>query len=389
MESARCAGVERGEGLEMKFKQMQSDLQKALHVVASVVPSKSTLPILETVLIDASPEGRLTLTATDLDISVRTQSSAEVSEAGKIAVSARRLFDIVRELPEQEITLSGSETHLELTGARGRYRFVGAPVEDFPELPDISTDKQVTFAPLKLEQMIRRTLYAVSTDETRPELTGVYLEIAPKQEEVRMVATNGHRLARASLKGDFKQERDMLLPPKALNQVLRLLSEVEGEVEVSGSKSYARFGLGNTSLYSRLLEGPFPEYDRVIPKTSSRQAILNRSDFVASLRRILVLSDSQTRQVRMAFSKGHLQLLSEYQGAGEASEEMPAEYDGDEVTIGYNGGYLLEMFKTFQGEKVVMTFESAVSAGVFKPVAESEDEDLLCLVMPLRLPEGR
>ncbi len=370
----------------MKYALMQSDLRKALQVVASVVPSKSTLPILETVLMDMGENGTLTLTATDLDISVRTRTLAKAEQPGKVAVSARRLFDIVRELPEQEVEISGDEARIELSCARGRYRFVGAAVEDFPELPDIPAEKQVGLEPPALEKIIRRTLYAVSTDETRPELTGVFLQV--REGEIRMVATNGHRLSRASLQHSFKQERDMLLPPKALNQLLRLMSGAQGEVEVSGSKSYARFTVGETDLYSRLLEGPFPDYERVIPKSSPLKAIIKRDDIISSLRRILVLSDSQTRQVRMSFAPGRLQILAEYQGAGEAVEEIPVEYDGDELTIGYNGGYLLEMLKTFSDEDVVMHFESAVSAGVFEPAKETEGEDLLCLVMPLRLPEG-
>ncbi len=370
----------------MKYALMQSELRKALQVVATVVPSKSTLPILETVLMEVTREGQLTLTATDLDISVRTRAKVKATEGGKVAVAARRLFDVVRELPEQEIEVSGDAAQIELTCARGRYRFVGASVDDFPELPDIADEKHVGLDPAMLETMIRRTLYAVSTDETRPELTGVFLEI--KEGSLRMVATNGHRLSRAAVRRSFKQERDMLLPPKALNQILRLTPGQEAEVEVTGTKSYARFRIGDTDLYSRLLEGPFPDYERVIPKSSPLKATIKREDVIASLRRILVLSDSQTRQIKMVFEPQRLQIQAEYQGAGEATEEIPVKYDGESIAIGFNGGYLLEMLKTFGDEDVVMSFESAVSAGVFRPATDRDDEELLCLVMPLRLPEG-
>jgi DNA polymerase-3 subunit beta len=370
----------------MKFTTSQSDFQKALHLVASVVPSKSTLPILETVLLDVTAAGEITLTATDLDISVRVRRSADVEEAGRVAVAARRLHDVVRELGDQELSISGEESGLTLRCSSGRYRFVGAAVDDFPGLPEIPDQRQVEVAPEKLERMIRRTLYAVSTDETRPELTGLFLSIT--ENEMRMVATNGHRLARASLSGSFRQKRDMLLPPKALNQLLRLIGDAEGPVEIGGSKNYAMAQFGNTQLYSRLLEGPFPEYERVIPKSNPLRALIRREDLLASLRRILVLSDSQTRQVKLVYEPSRLQILAEYQGAGEAMEELAIEYDGDPLTIGYNGGYLLEMLKTFDSERVEMTFQSAVSAGVFQPGEKSPEEDLLCLVMPLRLPEA-
>lgn len=368
----------------MKFTTSQAEFQKALHLVASVVPSKSTLPILETVLIEVSPGGGITLTATDLDISVRVKRAGDVEEGGRVAVAARRLYEVVRELGDQELSIAGEESGLTLKCPSGRYRFVGAPVDDFPGLPEIPDQKQVQIEPQKIERMVRQTLYAVSADETRPELTGLYLSITEK--EMSMVATNGHRLARATLTGTFKQKREMLLPPKALNQLLRLMGDSEGPLEISGSKNYAMVQMGNTQLYSRLLEGPFPDYERVIPKSNPLHAVVRREDLLASLRRILVLSDSQTRQVKLLFEPGRLQIMAEYQGAGEAQEELPLEYEGDPLTIGYNGGYLLEMLKTFDSERVEMAFQSAVSAGLFQPADRKPDEDLLCLVMPLRLP---
>ncbi|MBM3316854.1 MAG: DNA polymerase III subunit beta [Candidatus Eisenbacteria bacterium] len=368
----------------MKFSTSQSGFQKALHLVASVVPGKSTLPILETVLVEVSPAGEVTLTATDLDISVRVQRAGEVEEGGRVAVAARRLHDVVRELRDAEISLTGEESGLTLRCASGRYRFVGAPVDDFPGLPEIPDQKPLQVDPAKMERMVRQTLYAVSTDETRPELTGLFLSISDDQ--MSMVATNGHRLARASLSGAFKQKREMLLPPKALNQLLRLIGDADGPLEISGSKNYARIRIGSTQLYSRLLEGPFPDYEKVIPKSNPLRAVVRREDLLASLRRILVLSDSQTRQVKIMLEPGRLQIMAQYQGAGEAQEELPVDYDGTPLTIGYNGGYLLEMLKTFDGERVEMAFQSAVSAGLFKPAELQPDEDLLCLVMPLRLP---
>ncbi len=373
----------------MKFTLMQSDLQKALHLVASVVPSKSTLPILETVLLEALPGGTLTLTATDLDVFVRTKREAAIDEGGRLVVSARRLYEVVRELSEQELVLSGEESGLTLSCGSGRYRFVGGAVDDFPGTPEIPDDKHIALEPQKLERMIRRTLYAVSSDETRPELTGVYLDV--REGQICMVATNGHRLARATLQGTFKQKKSMLLPPKALNQLLRLMSEHDGNVEIGGAKNYARFKLGGTELYSRLLEGPFPPYEKVIPTENPLQAVISRADLLASLRRILVLSDSQTRQVKMVLEPSRLQILAEYQGAGEAMEELAVQYDGDPLTIGYNGGYLLEMLKTFDSERVEMALKAKdpeISAGIFRPAGATPEEDLLCLVMPLRLPEA-
>jgi len=370
----------------MKFTVMQSDLQRALHLVASVVPSKSTLPILEAALMDVSPGGEMTLTTTDLDISVRTRRTVDVEEGGRVAVSARRLNEVVRELPDQELSISGEESGLTLKCGSGRYRFVGAPIDDFPPLPEIPEEKQTAVEAKKLDRMVRRTLYAVSLDETRPELTGVLLEIL--EHEVRMVATNGHRLARASVRGPFKPRGTLLLPPKALHQLLRLLPETGDAVEIAGTKSYARFRLGETQLYSRLLEGPFPQYEAVIPKENPLRATIAREDLFASLRRILVLSDAQTRQVRMVVEPSRLQILAEYQGAGEALEELPLAYEGEPLTIGYNGSYLLDMLKTFEADRLEMAFHSSTSAGVFQPTPANPEEELLCLVMPLRLPDA-
>ena len=177
--------------------------------------------------------------------------------------------------------------------------------------------------------------------------------------------------------------------PPGCDELASLLPEADGNIEISGAKNYGRFSFGGTELYSRLLEGPFPDYERVIPKSNPLRAEIQRGDFLASLRRILVLSDSQTRQVKLVLEPSRLQVLAEYQGAGEAMEELPLEYSGEPLTIGYNGGYLLDMLKTFDAERVAMSFQSSVSAGLFNPIDDEKEESLLCLVMPLRLPDAR
>ncbi len=372
-------------GGKMNLTLKQEDLERALQIASSVVPSKSTMQILETVLIEAEGEEAV-FTATDLDVSVRTRCPVEVEAPGKAAVSARRLYEVVRELPDEQVSLTGDEQKLTLARSAGQYGFVGAAVEDFPPLPKMEDESEIGLPHDKLVRLIKRTLYAVSSDETRPELTGVLLEVEPG--EARMVATNGHRLARATVSGKFSGKWNVLIPGKSLNQFLRLASSFTGDVRIAATKSYARFTLGETQMYTRLLEGPFPDYRRVIPADNPLKAVVNREAIQSSLKRILVLSDSQTRQVRLEFQPERLTIMAEYQGAGEAKEEIPIEYEAEPLLVGFNGGYLFEMLRTFDSDRLEMAFESPRAAGLFRPIGGAEEEDLLCLIMPLRLPEA-
>jgi DNA polymerase-3 subunit beta len=369
----------------MRVSVKQESLLQGLQDVVSVVPAKSTLPILSNVLIEVAKD-KMTLTATDLDISIRAVIDEDITvhSQGKLCVSARKMAELVRELGSTQVSLHLKDTLLHVI-AGGTYKLVTADAGDFPEIPHLEESASLELPAGKLERLIRRTHYAVATDETRPELTGVYTEILPK--EMRMVATNGHRLARAGLSGDFGQEASYLLPTKALQQALRIMDDPEKTVKVTGSRGYAAFEVGKRTLMTRLLEGPFPRYEQVIPKENPYVVTLPLQPFRAALRRALVLSDPVTRPVKLVCASQLLKISVETQNVGESEEELEVNYDGDELKIGFNGGYVLDILKTFESERVQIAFQSSGTAGVFTQDDGNPEEPILCLVMPLRLTE--
>ena len=370
----------------MKFSISKGGLQELLQIVLSAVPAKSTLPILSNVLIQADEEG-LTLVTTDLDTSIRTRGEAQVAEKGMITVPAKRIGEIVRELPDCDVQIAVKNARVKLSCGKGSYTLLGLDAEDFPQLPQVDAEKRVVVPTAVLEKGVRRTVYAVSTDETRQMLTGALLQFAAG--ELRMVGTDGHRLAKAAFQGDFKSlnGRDLIIPPKALNQVVRLASGAE-TISLAVSKNFAVFDMGPTIIYSRLIDGSFPKYEQVIPRDNPKKFRVARSEFIAALRRLSILSDTVTRQIKLSLKPGQVELSVSTADVGEGQETLAVEYEGDELAVGYNAAYLLDALKTMDSPEVLVQLDTPTSPGVLAPVTQEKDEDLLCLVMPLRLPEA-
>ncbi len=370
----------------MKFSISKGALQELLQVVVSAVPAKSTLPILSNILVEADKEG-LTFIATDLDISIRTRGEAEVDEPGSVTVPAKRIGEIVRELPNADVKVAVKNSKVKLACGNGSYTLLGMDPEDFPQLPQVDADKMVSLPTDVLERSVRRTTYAVSNDETRQMLTGALLQF--KAGELRMVGTDGHRLAKSSFKGEFKglEGRDLIIPPKALSQVVRLASG-QDTVNLAVSKNFAVFELGPTTIYSRLIDGNFPNYEQVIPKDNPKKFRLKRDEFIAALRRVAVLSDTVTRQIKLSLKAERVELSVSTADIGEAQEALSVEYGGDELAVGYNAIYLLDALKTMDTEEVLVQLNTPTSPGVLTPAEQDKNEDLLCLVMPLRLPDA-
>lgn len=368
----------------MKFSLPRNEFQGLLQTVVSAVPGKSTLPILSNVLIQAA-DGKLTLVATDLDISIRTTGEARVSTAGSITVPAKKLADIVRELPNDEIRCAVSGTRVKLECGSGSYSIVGLDAEEFPQLPATDGAKPATVATEALEKGVRRTAYAVSSDETRQMLTGVLIQIADGK--LAMVATDGHRLARTQFTGDYPSlDRDIIMPPKALHQVVRLAAGTVS-VGLTISKNFAIFDLGATTVYSRLIDGAFPNYEQVIPKNNPKQVAINREGLIAAIRRVAVLADSSTHQIKLSLRPERLELSVNTADIGEGQEQLAVGYTGDRLDVGYNANYLLDILRSVDTAEVSLHLNTAVTAGILKPEGLPDNEDLLCLVMPLRLPD--
>jgi DNA polymerase III subunit beta len=369
----------------MKFSLVQSELYRSLQLVAGVVPAKTTAHHLTSVRVEATSDGKLKLTGTDLDTFLVTNVHASVEEAGVAAIPARRFLEVVKELPADVVNIRSTTSGISLECGKGKFRLVGPDPEEFPVVPEMNEDKVFPITGEVLNRLINQTVYAVSADFTRPEQTAVYVHVV--NGELRFVATNGHRLAKAAHGKDYPSMPDILIPPNALSLLQRLLAEAQESVSVSTTKKYCLFNLGSSRVYTRLLDGSFPPYEQAIPSNCDKRLVVSRETLIATLRRILVFSESATKMIKLALDKDTVILSAQTHDIGQAEEPFTASFEGEPFEIGFNGQYLLELLRTMTSEELEMSFREASTAGVFKPLSEDFGINLLCLVMPLRLPE--
>lgn len=370
----------------MKFTIMRPELSLLLANVISVVPPKSTLPILSTILLEAKGD-TLKATSTDLDMSIAASVKAQVFSEGSVCIPAKRFNDIVRELPADEVRIAVEDYRVKVECARGKYAISGMDPADFPKMPSFKSEHRFTLHSDVLKKGEKRCLYATSTDESRPVLNGVLFQLFPN--ELRMVATDGHRLAKASFSGDFvKEKTEAIVPPKALRQAVKIAPEEGGPVEIALSKSYILMEMGNSVICSRVLEGPFPNYEQVIPKETNKKLTVNRDELIDAIKRVAILSDTVTHQIKFALRKDKVDLSVSTADVGEGQETVPTvEYVGDEMDVGYNANYILDILRSMDSDEAKFSLNTPLNAGLVEPVHKDEGEDLLCLIMPLRLPE--
>ena len=366
----------------MKFRVEQSELSKGLEKVLNVVPQRATFPILSNILMVVS-NGKLLLAGTDLDISVTTKIEAQVDEEGGVTVSGRRMGEIVKELPPGEIQITVVKEKVTVESGKGSYQLMGMAKEDFPELPEASKKRVMTFDAKTLHRSIEKTTFAVSMDEMRPALSGALWQIRP--EEMRVVATDGHRLAFLKIARNFKtEETEVNIPPKALNHLDRLVGDAE-EVEVRFEENRIGFYFGQTAITARLIEGEFPDYEQVIPKGNDKVVHIERDALVSALRRISIFSNPNTHLFRLGLRKNRIELLSSSPDIGEGKEECPCKYEGEDLDVGYNALYLLGILRRIDSEEVILSLSTPLTAGLIAPSVQKNGEELLYLLMPVRL----
>ena len=367
----------------MKLTITREQLQEGLVAVAASVPAKTTLPILSNILLEATKDG-IRLSGTDLDISVSTTVPASIDQEGAITLPARKLVEIVRELPTAAIRLTASgEQRVTIECGRSRFRLLGLPREEFPAFPSVKFDGGWRTSSNELQKLISHVAFAASTEESRPILNGVLWELRP--ERMRMVATNGHRLARMDVPATSgAAQADMIVPPKALEQIRRLFG-TDDTVEIARSENHLGFRSASTQIFTRLIEGPYPNYEQVIPRENDKVATADRSALSSALRRMSIVASDQTHRIRMAFANGSCKLSVQTPDLGEAQEEVSVSYEGDPLEIGFNASYLLEILKYIPTDEVRMTFKAPERAATCEPVGWDDPASYLALVMPLRL----
>ncbi len=348
------------------------------------MPSKSTLPVLSNLLLEVTEKG-VAFSATDLDMAVRTEVAADVEELGGITVPAKKLIDIARELPPAPVKLTSlGEQRLVLDCGRAHFKILGLPREEFPSLPSVQFSQEWLIASDLLHRLIGHTAFAVSIEESRPILNGVLWEV--KGMSMAMVATNGHRLARLEVnskapKGAVGQ---VIIPPKALEQIRRLFPADE-QLAIGRGENHLAFRSPFTTVYTRLIEGPYPPYEQVIPRDNDKTVVLDKTGLSSALRRMSVIASDQTHRIRLTFNSGILRFSVQTPDLGEAQDELPVRYNGDPLDIGFNANYLLEILRYMPTEEVKMTFKAPERAATIEPEGWKEDGKYVCLVMPLRL----
>lgn len=366
----------------MRLTISREKLQEALSAVAAAVPAKTTLPVLGNLLLETTDRG-LRISGTDLDIGVSTEIPADVESPGGITVPAKKLLEIVRELSPAPVRLVASgEQRIALECGRSKFKLLGLPRDEFPSFPAVDFKTSWRIRSGDVQQLIGHTAFAVSTEESRPILNGVLWEI--RENETRMVATNGHRLAKMEIpySGSFKGE--FIIPPKALEQVRRLFPADE-ELEIAKGENHLAFRSPFTSVYSRLIEGPYPNYDQVIPRDNNRVALIDKQSLQSALKRMAVVASDQTHRVKLSFNAALLRFSVATPDLGEGQDELAIRYEGDPIDIGFNGMYLLEILRYMPTEEVRFTFKEPERAATLEPENWQERAKYLCLVMPLRL----
>lgn len=375
----------------MELKIGAQELAKALGRSQGIVEKKSTMPILSHVLLEARKGNLLGVSATDLDLSVSSEHPCEVQKEGAVAVPAKQLFEIVRSLPEQQVTLKkAGNNYLEVRSGPSEFRIVGLPSEDFPALPKFDKVTFVDVAPADLLEQIERTSFASSTDETRYNLNGVFFE--PQGAVLRMVATDGHRLALSEkpLAGDYALKKGVILPRKGLHELKKLLGE---SPEPGQDKVEARLGFAENSavyrrpgvvLVMRLIEGMFPDYKQVIPKQGEKVVTVGRLRFLETLRRVSLLSSDKAHPVKLELAPGTLTVRSSNPDLGDAKEDVPVEYAGEPLKIGFNARYITDVAAVLKSDDMRLELADDLSPGVLRG-AGPEDAGYTAVVMPMRI----
>jgi DNA polymerase-3 subunit beta len=372
-------------GVVMRFTISREKLQEGLTAVTASIPAKTTLPVLANILVEATDKG-IRLSGTDLDIAVSTEVAADVDAQGGITIPARKLAEIARELPPSPVKIaSAGEQRITLDCGRSHFKILGLPRDEFPSFPAVRFDNSWRVRSGDLQKLIGHTAFAVSTEESRPILNGVLWELRP--ERMRMVATNGHRLAKMELpiaSAGVPEKSDLIVPPKALEQIRRLFPEDE-ELEIARGDNHLGFRSPFTAVYTRLIEGPYPNYEQVIPKDNDRVATIDRQAFASALRRMSVIASDQTHRIRLSFNAGMVKFSVQTPDLGEANDELPARYEGDPLDIGFNASYLLEILRYIPTPELRMTFKAPERAATVEPEGWNDPASYICLVMPLRL----
>ncbi len=367
----------------MQFKIEKEVFLKALGQVQGIIEKKHTIPILANVHIYAQND-EIVLTATDLEIGVRSKFSANVLENGKVTVSAKKLFEIIRELPDREILFKSKENcWIEINCGKSIFNLVGLSSDEYPKFPEVISDNLSSISSNMLNEMIDKTIFSISNDETKYNLNGIFIKY--ENEKLSMISTDGHRLSYSfnNIKDKFIFfEKGLILPKKGIYELRKIISKENENLKIGVVDNNFVVIDEDTILIMRLVDGEFPDYKRVIPEKCDTTSILNKEEFFHALKRISILSSEKTKGIKISFEKNKALLTSSNPDLGDAREEIDISYSGPDISIGFNSKYILDILQAIEENFIEFHLKDNLSPGLIEP---EKNKNFISVIMPMRL----
>jgi len=381
----------------MDFNIEKREFLKGLGLMQSVVGRKTTLPILSHILMQWEKDS-LYLTGTDLETVIREELNASTHQEGKASISAKKIYEIVRELPEETIHIRKKENHwVTLQCGKSTFNLTGLDPEEFPSLPAYQDEYFSKISTKLVKEMIEKTVFAASNEESRYHLNGILLVqkkggVATSDAEkgvLRMVATDGHRLSLLDRESQpiHGIEKGIIIPKKGVLEIKKIMGDQDGEEEIDiyFDKAHGFFKMGKTLVVIRLIDGEFPEYEQVIPKGNDKKVVMEKEKIYGSLRRVSTMASERVEWIKLSLKKNIIELSSYHQDFGDAKEEVEVAYEGAPIDIGFNARYLMEALNVIDHEEVSLELKDEGSPGIIKPLSTIESSNQICIIMPMRI----
>jgi len=375
----------------MNFEIDKNEFLKGLGLMQSVAGRKTTLPILSHILIEGE-KNSLYLTGTDLETGIREELVTTVHQGGKISVSAKKLYEIVRELPEETIHINKKENHwITLQCKKSIFNIAGLDPDEFPSLPVYQEGFFSQVSTHLIKEMIEKTVFAASNEESRYHLNGIHFSQSRQGEKevLRMVATDGHRLSLIDRESQNIRgiEKGIIIPKKGVLEIKKIMGDRngEGEIGIYFDQTHGFFKMGKSLMVIRLIDGEFPEYEQVIPKGNDKKIVMQKDRMYGCLRRVSTMASERVEGIKFSVKKNSIELFSYHQDFGDAKEEVEVTYEGPPLEIGFNARYLMEALNVIDMEEVVMELKDEGSPGILKPLSSTEISHQICIIMPMRV----
>lgn len=366
----------------MKIIVSKDEMLAKLFNIQNIAEKRNTMPILSHFLLDAGKQASF-IVATDLDTALKEPLRIKVEKEGKICIPARKMFEIVKEVEGELVCESLDEQWLKLKSGASSFRLACLSSKEFPAWPGMEDEEEIFINAKVLVEMIEKTVYAAGESDTRYTLNGLLFHVVPGV-KITAVGTDGHRLALIirNIEGTIKEEKRLIIPRKAATELKKLLDKSEENVKVKLCKNHVLFSIGETQFLTRLIEGTYPNYEQVIPSSNEKRIVVQRDAFAKTTRRVAIMSKERSNAVKVDLSEDLITISSSNPDLGDAHDEMAVEYKGEELSLGFNARYLLDVLEAMSSEKIIMDMQAPLSPVLLK---EESDEDYRCVIMPMRI----